>query len=735
MKRSGFALTVTIGIALTVAAGVGTQLYSQTQTKIDFGRDVQPLLARRCVGCHGPSLQMNGYRLDRRSSALGGLIRANIVPGSSESSRLYRRLIGSQFGIQMPPTGALTPDETDVVKRWIDEGAEWPDALANEADRPAPDQNATRMIDAIRLSNRTAVVKQLEDMPSVVNLRGPGGSTPLMYAALYGDRRLVAEMLQAGGDANIRNHVGASALMWALDDVEKVGVLVNRGADVNASSDFGLTPLTLASAEAGSAPVVKLLLEHGATATPAALTSAAGRGDVTVVRLLLAAGARDTGAASTAALRSNCRECLDAIASAQRVPPLRDALVNLLPPAGPGDPEALRQAIERGADVNAKDAKSRTVLMLAVICETIPPESVRLLIDRGADLHVKSPDGFTALDFAKRLGNTPVVDILVKAGATMAGSPDPALTLVQGNTVREAVQRSLPLLQRTGLQFYRKSGCVSCHNNMLTQMTVAAARRNGFAVDESSARQEIVTVAQDIEKTHDQALQGIVAPGGGPTTIGYILMGLSAERHQPDAATDAMVRLLKLSQRADGHWRTVFRPPLEASDFTAAAVSLRGIQLYGRKEWKASDDAAIRSAVSWLTNAHPETTDDRVFRLFGFTWAGASNAIRQAAIHDLVTTQRPDGGWAQLRTLPSDAYATGEALVALHEAGLRPDDAAYRRGVQFLLDTQLADGSWFVKSRSHPTQIYFESGFPHGVNQYISAAATNWATQALVLAR
>jgi hypothetical protein len=51
------------------------------------------------------------------------------------------------------------------------------------------------------------------------------------------------------------------------------------------------------------------------------------------------------------------------------------------------------------------------------------------------------------------------------------------------------------------------------------------------------------------------------------------------------------------------------------------------------------------------------------------------------------------------------------------------------------LDTQLADGSWFVKTRSHPTQIYFESGFPHGVHQYISAAATNWATQALVLAR
>jgi squalene cyclase len=65
---------------------------------------------------------------------------------------------------------------------------------------------------------------------------------------------------------------------------------------------------------------------------------------------------------------------------------------------------------------------------------------------------------------------------------------------------------------------------------------------------------------------------------------------------------------------------------------------------------------------------------------------------------------------------------------------VRPNDPAYRRGVQFLLNTQLADGSWFVRSRSHPTQIYFESGFPHGPSQYISAAATNWAALALVRA-
>ena len=84
----------------------------------------------------------------------------------------------------------------------------------------------------------------------------------------------------------------------------------------------------------------------------------------------------------------------------------------------------------------------------------------------------------------------------------------------------------------------------------------------------------------------------------------------------------------------------------------------------------------------------------------------------------------------------TDAYATGEALVALKESGMAtlgtPD---YQRGGEYLLRTQIEDGSWVVESRSVPIQAYFESGFPYGVNQWISAAATAWATTALALAK
>ena len=158
------------------------------------------------------------------------------------------------------------------------------------------------------------------------------------------------------------------------------------------------------------------------------------------------------------------------------------------------------------------------------------------------------------------------------------------------------------------------------------------------------------------------------------------------------------------------------------------------MQLYGRPRGNIRYEDTIRAAVSWLERARPSNTEDRVFRLFGLTWGRASAAVRRSAIADLRSTQRADGGWAQVESMESDAYATGQTLVALNAAGMSVSDPAYKRGVQFLLNTQLADGSWFVRKRSHAAQIYFESGFPHGEHQYISSAATNWATQALIVA-
>src|SRR5436190_17486087 len=116
------------GAMLLVAvlpAGLPTAVSAQTPASVSFRTDVLPLLREHCVSCHGPTQQMNGLRLDRRSAALTGGTITVLIPGNSAASRLYLKLVGTQYGQQMPPSGRLSDHEIALVKKWIDQGAEW----------------------------------------------------------------------------------------------------------------------------------------------------------------------------------------------------------------------------------------------------------------------------------------------------------------------------------------------------------------------------------------------------------------------------------------------------------------------------------------------------------------------------------------------------------------------------------------------------------------------------------
>jgi hypothetical protein len=168
--------------------------------------------------------------------------------------------------------------------------------------------------------------------------------------------------------------------------------------------------------------------------------------------------------------------------------------------------------------------------------------------------------------------------------------------------------------------------------------------------------------------------------------------------------------------------------------YQTAALSIYSLKHYGRPEEKADTAKVLTRAAAWLEAARPTKTQDRAFRLMGLAWSNASLPSITAAAKELAATQRADGGWSQLRTMGSDAYATGEALYALNIAGNMPTtNPIYQRGVNYLLRTQAVDGSWHVASRSIWVQPYFESGFPYGHDQWISAAGTSWATMALSL--
>jgi N-acyl-D-aspartate/D-glutamate deacylase len=224
--------------------------------------------------------------------------------------------------------------------------------------------------------------------------------------------------------------------------------------------------------------------------------------------------------------------------------------------------------------------------------------------------------------------------------------------------------------------------------------------------------------------------------GGQADTAGYALFALELSGHKPDATTEAVVEYLLVRNKDQDHWNTSgHRPPSEASDFTPTYFALRALRTWAAPAQKERAARRADAARAWLLKTPANDTEDRVFRLWGLQEAGADRKEVQAAAQELLRSQRPDGGWGQTDALAGDAYATGSALVVLHLAGgLAADDPTYRRGVAFLLKSQRPDGSWLVHTRSHPFQTYYESGFPHGKDQFISIAAAGWAATALALA-
>jgi hypothetical protein len=92
--------------------------------------------------------------------------------------------------------------------------------------------------------------------------------------------------------------------------------------------------------------------------------------------------------------------------------------------------------------------------------------------------------------------------------------------------------------------------------------------------------------------------------------------------------------------------------------------------------------------------------------------------------------QRADGGWAQLASLESDAYATGLSLYALSTATCT-ETPEFRRGLAYLLGTQASDGTWHVQARAYPFQPTMRSGYPYSRDSWISASGASWAVIAI----
>ena len=306
---------------------------------------------------------------------------------------------------------------------------------------------------------------------------------------------------------------------------------------------------------------------------------------------------------------------------------------------------------------------------------------------------------------------------------------------VDADVVKQAATKSLMILQKSAYVFTNNNmlKCASCHHNTLTAMAEGIARQKGVPVIDSLATKNIEAMEGDLVAicNPNHINQFIAANFITP----YVLLGLHAEKYPPNLYTDIAVDNMMGQAKPDGSFLAESgRAPLETGDIHLTAMAIRSIQLYASAAKKSRVQELVQKTRQWLEQTNSDQQQELAFQLLGLQWCGSSADHKARIAAKLRSMQNQDGGWSQLPTLKSDAYATGQTLYALYESGMeKPEDAAYQKGLNFLLKTQKDNGAWFVATRSFPIQPFVDSDFPpYDDDQFISATATNWAVIALL---
>jgi len=619
---------------------------------------------------------------------------------------------------------------------------------------------------ALRSNDLNRIETMLRDGADV-NMADDRGITSLMWAVAVGSPEAMQLLIDKGANVNAKNTFNSTALIWAAADPRKVRILIDHGADVNAASKLGHTPLEIAAMSDPSAETVRLLISKGANikavdnSRKTVLYAATSGDDLETIRLLVDAGldvnaADNTG--QTPLMNSASNQNLAAVKlllskgvsvnAVTRPPSARTVIgtpglgkftaLNLSCAFAPTSAEVVKTLLNAGADVNAQDGRGMTPIMLATATDHQDPEVIRALIAKGADLKIKDVTGETAIDWAAKFGSTEAFHEIERTGgiavATHAQTIPPAAPV----EIKPAVQRGIVLMEKAANGFFAKAGCVSCHSTNITDFAAMAARPRGIQIDEKGAQDRIKEIRTYLGTSGPLMLERRDGPGAPDLPL-YSMAALAQIGYPADRMTDSIAANIAIQQLTSGRWHKVqdgvARPPLEDGDIFRTTLSIRLLRVYGPPGRAAEFEERIQRAKAWLLSAEPLTTEDRNMQLLGLYWAGTDEKTLHKLAKAILATQRSDGGWVQRAEPEADAYATGQTLFALTQAGgVSAQDPAYVKGVKYLLSTQRADGSWYVRSRAPKFQPYFESGFPYGHDQWISSMATGWATTALALA-
>lgn len=334
-----------------------------------------------------------------------------------------------------------------------------------------------------------------------------------------------------------------------------------------------------------------------------------------------------------------------------------------------------------------------------------------------------------AIGLTMKISLTALVALFIAQTAPLQAD-DPANSAGRQKIVA-AVERGIALVEKSARSYPTHRKCFACHHQTLPLLALGEARQARLQIDEKLPGEILEFVVASFRGKIDDLTAGENIGGKG-LTVGYGAWTLRLANRPPDDLTRAMTTYLIKTQADDGHWDLhSIRPPAEESLVMCTVLAAYELKSGADEKQREAALAAVDKSRRWLASAKFESQEDKVARLWGCRLLGACEEDLQDARKALLDTQRANGGWGQTAEMESDAYATGTALFVLLDTGLAADDPKLQQGIDFLLKTQLADGSWRVVTRAKPVQVYFDNGDPHGTSQFISTSATCWSIAAL----
>jgi squalene-hopene/tetraprenyl-beta-curcumene cyclase len=270
--------------------------------------------------------------------------------------------------------------------------------------------------------------------------------------------------------------------------------------------------------------------------------------------------------------------------------------------------------------------------------------------------------------------------------------------------VDASIGRGLGFLAKDALEWKKNHNCASCHHASLVIWAMRDAKQFGRTVDEPVLTELSKWVAESGDGKFGLARPASAPKAASPKAIYFALaLGVGPK---PDAASKQGLQLLlktvKAEQTENGSWATwpETRPPIfgnsDESLTALATLAVLPAAAAGDEEAKAARDKGVRWLAETKSNDDPQSI---ALRLVLWNRLGRPAKECEALVRSIKDRQNADGGWSQTKDMPSDAWATGQALFALAYAGIKPDEAVITRAHAFLIKTQRDDGSWSMTSR------------------------------------